>query len=123
MRTNASKMLWAPSNPVSSLAPGQPFAEVGDRPDETGVERGARLPAEDPSSAGQIGTALFGIVLRQRLEHDLAGAAAEIPNPGSQLQHADFIRGAQVDGITEINVEQPDHAFDQVIDVTKTAGL
>src|SRR5439155_17478024 len=119
----ASKMSRGLSTPVSSLACRQAVAEVGDRPHEAGLERRARLPSEDPPSAGQVGSALFGIVLGQRFVDELAGAAAEIPNPGGQLQHADLIRGAQVDWIGEIDIEQPDHALDQVIDITEAAGL
>src|SRR2546430_9788357 len=99
------------STPVSSLARGQAVAEVRDRPDEAGLERGARLPSEDPPSAGQVGSALFGIVLGQRFVDELAGAAAYIPNPGGHLQHGDLIGGAQLDGIPAIDLAQSGHAL------------
>src|SRR2546426_7354730 len=109
--------------PFGQLVRGQVFAEIGDGPHEAGLERGTRLPAEDPSSTGQVGTALSGVILGQRPVYDLAGTAAEIPNPGGQLKHADLIGGAQIDWITEIDVEQPKHALNKVFGIAEAARL
>src|SRR5438045_8950919 len=102
MNRRAPKMSRGSSTPVSSLARGQAVAEVGDRPDEAGLERGARLPSEDPPSAGQVGSALLGLVLGERLVDELTGAGPDVPDPGGRLRHPDRIGGAAVDGTGQL---------------------
>src|SRR4030081_209712 len=82
--------------------------EVGDRLLKARLEGGLRLPAEDGSSPHQVGTALAGIVFRDRPKDDLTPAAAEIANPLGQLEHGDLVGGPEIDRVAVVGVEQPD---------------
>src|SRR5579885_60903 len=86
-------------------------------------QRHLRFPVQNFSRLGNVGAALFGIVLRQRFENDSApgtGGANDFPG---ELQHRQFRRVADVHGQIVIAHHQPVDAFDQVGNVTEAAGL
>src|ERR1700730_708706 len=101
----------------------QLFSEVGDGLGQPGIERCPRLPVEELAGAGQIGAALFWIILREGLEDDLTRAAAQVADAGRELEHGDLVLRPEVDGLGVIGRQQADDALDEVVDVTEAARL
>ncbi len=72
-----------------------------------------------------VGSADFGVILRQRLEDNLAlRFRDEAEDFSGHVQDSDFLGVAEVDGEWVIGVnQQAKDTFHQVVNVTEAAGL
>src|SRR3954463_4206774 len=64
------------------------------------------FPSELGARQRDVGAALRGIVLGQRLEHDLRGAVGELEHEVRQLPDGEFVGITDVDRADDVGVEQ-----------------
>src|SRR5215208_684370 len=89
---------------------------------EAFTDGGLRFPTQRFSGAGYIRATLCGSVLGQRLMGDLALRARELYDHLGDLTHRVLDRIADVDRSGLLAFHQPDHAFDQVLDILHAPG-
>ncbi len=82
-----------------------------------------RLPVEKAFGPADVGFAQLRIILGQRAVLDPALAAGEREDFLGEFQDRDLAGVADVDRLVEVHEEQADDALDEIIDVTKAAGL
>ena len=90
---------------------------------QAGFEIHFGLPAEQPPGLRDIRASLLGIVLRQRLELNLARRTAHRNDFFGALQDREFSRIPDVHGLVFRRPRQANDAIDLVADVAKTARL
>src|SRR4051812_37491422 len=94
-----------------------------DRARQPLLETDDRLPAEDGAGDRYVRSALPRIVLGQRPEVEVRGAAGHAPDQRGELQDVVLSRVAQVDRLLVIGAHQSDNALHQVVDILKAARL
>src|SRR5947209_8766348 len=82
-----------------------------------------RLPAQQLPRPRDVWLADLRVVLRQRLEYQLALRAAKGQDLAGELQDRHLAGVAEVDRLVELGKQQPVDALDQVADVAERAGL
>src|SRR6266481_4678997 len=90
---------------------------------QAGFEIHFGLPAEQPPGLRDIRSPLLGIVLRQRLELNLARRTAHRNDFFGALQDREFNRIPDVHGLVFRRPQQANDAIDLVANVAKTARL
>src|SRR5438094_319623 len=70
-----------------------------------------------------VGSALPGIVARQRLELNGGGGPGHVPDQAGKLEDGVLDRVADVDRSAMVAFHEADQPFDEVVDVLKAAGL
>src|SRR5439155_17030797 len=78
------------------------------------------LPAEQLARPGDVGAAHLRIVLRQRLEDDLARGAGDADAGLGELEHRQLVDGvADIDRQMLARLGEQDEPADRVLDVTE----
>src|ERR1017187_8907239 len=98
-------------------------AEIRNRVGESVGQLHFRLPLQDFPGLGDVGLALFRIVLRQRLEHNFALRLGGLDDFFGELHHRHFARIADVHGQIVVAHHQTINAFDQIRSEEHTSRL
>jgi hypothetical protein len=107
----------------ASGARGKISAEVFERELQAAAKADGRLPLEDRSCPGNIGTPLRGIVLRKRFVANPAAGPGDEENFTGAPQNVPLFRVADVDGKMFLGAGKAENAVDQIGDVAETARL
>src|SRR5262249_22327853 len=89
------------------------------------LEGNAGMPIQDMTRTRDIGAALLGIVLRQRLRLDRGSRAGFLEHQRRQLVDREFARVAEIDrpGHRGRRIHQGDEAINQVCDIAERSCL
>ncbi len=89
------------------------------------LQRNARPPSHHFSGKANVGLALLGVVGRQGLVDEFGLRACERRDGVGELNHGELAGVAEVDRASEVFglVHQAHEAFDEVVHITKRAGL
>src|SRR3989338_2431055 len=88
------------------------------------LKRNAGLPAEQRVSFADIGSALSGIIHGEWVEFQTTGGSLQVrQHLLRNLQDGALIRIAEIHGIVEVAVHQPENPLDEIADVTEAARL
>jgi hypothetical protein len=98
-------------------------SEVGDGFLEAFVEGYFGFPAEEFAGAGDVGLALFGVVLGKGFKDEFAFGAGNFEDGFGELEHGHFARVADVHGEVGVAHHEAIDAFDEIGTVAETAGL
>src|SRR6185437_12807808 len=82
-----------------------------------------RLPAEEGASLGDVGTALFGVILRESFVANLAAGPRDGDNALRAFEDGELVRIADVDRLVLVGFREANEAIDFVSDVAEAAGL
>src|SRR5581483_926991 len=101
----------------------QDGAEKLDSLAKTVLQRYLRLPSEKAARLADVGAALFGIVLRQRLEDDGGLDAGETADALGEFKDGELQRVAEVDRVRLFGKEQTIQAIHEIRDITEASRL
>src|SRR5215218_3634695 len=90
---------------------------------EAVIELDLRLPAEDLARAGDVGLALLGVVLGQRLVHDLARGAGDPEDRLREVEDRELARIAEVDRQVLAARREQEQPANEVVDVAEASCL
>ena len=98
--------------------------KIGDCFSKTGIQFDFRNPLQGLSRQRNIRPALPRIILRQRLVYNLGGTAGQLDHSLAQLAHRKLHRISQIHRPHELILVHHSHdSFDEIVNVTKGAGL
>src|SRR5262249_36528016 len=108
---------------AQSCLRGNRFAEVFDGEAQAGLEVDFGFPAEQVFCFGDVGAALFGIVLRKLLVTDVALGSGYLNHAASAIYDRELLRIANVYREVLVAFCEAQKAFNFIAHVTETARL